>query len=158
MRYRTFRGVVVAGALLSAGGAVAWCVSRPEAPPAARRTIADPPPPEITTAPATPASPTLPSAALPAALSSDPAASFLAERLGKPAGSDKIKDALGSRGPKVNVYNEKGTWARAKVDRDRDEKWDEKWWLDGRQLWRAVSSGDDEKYDSKEMVTELPAP
>jgi hypothetical protein len=64
-------------------------------------------------------------------------------------GSEKRKDALGSRSPwKVNLYDDdrNGAWDRLKIDRDRDDTWDAAWthkdgrwsdgnggvWLDGR--------------------------
>jgi hypothetical protein len=45
------------------------------------------------------------------------------------ATSEKIKDLKRGAGPKINVYDDdkNGTWDRAKVDHDRDEKWDESW-------------------------------
>ncbi|MBI3725201.1 hypothetical protein HY251_14820 [bacterium] len=67
---------------------------------------------------------------------------------GKPATGDKIKDALGKSGPKVNVTaeNGSGSWNHAKVDLNRNEKWDEKWdWKDGR-VSRKVAPADDESY------------
>jgi hypothetical protein len=69
--------------------------------------------------------------------------------LGKPASSDKIKDALGRGHGKVNVYAEHGVWARAKVDLNRNEKWDEKWWIEDGAIMRKVSPTDDESYGTK---------
>jgi len=69
--------------------------------------------------------------------------------LGKPASSDKLKDALGRGHAKVNVYAEHGVWARAKVDLNRNEKWDEKWWVEDGTIMREVSPADDESYGAK---------
>lgn len=68
---------------------------------------------------------------------------------GKDLGSDKRKDTTKGRAWKVNVYQDAGqaTANRAKVDLDRDDKWDEKWTFeaDGR-VSRQVAPADDEQY------------
>lgn len=66
--------------------------------------------------------------------------------LGTPAADEKLKDAI--PGPiKVNVYREGDLWARAKVDLDRDDKWDEKWTIaEGGAIERQVAPADDEVY------------
>jgi hypothetical protein len=73
---------------------------------------------------------------------------------GKALGSDKIKDATTGQPFKVNVYQDAGraTANRAKVDLDRDDKWDEKWTFeaDGRVI-RDVAPGDDDVYTVKEV-------
>jgi hypothetical protein len=141
MKYRTFRGLVIGGALGIAAGGV-FLLTRPSpakvAPPAAVEAVAVAAPPPAPTAP--------PVAARPEH------AAFLVSKLGQPAKGDKIKDALGSRQVKVNVYAEGGRWARAKVDLDRDEKWDEKWWLEDGVPVRAVAPADDEKYGAPEKM------
>jgi hypothetical protein len=72
---------------------------------------------------------------------------YLIDTLGDPARGDKLKDALGGNGPKVNVYAEDGIWGRAKVDLDRDEKWDEKWtFKPGGVVEKQVARADDENY------------
>jgi hypothetical protein len=75
---------------------------------------------------------------------------YLLVTLGGPASEEKLKDVTGGQGSKINVYNEGGKWARAKVDHDRDEKWDEKWSLDGGIVLRQISPNDDEVY-SREL-------
>lgn len=67
---------------------------------------------------------------------------------GKDLGKKKIKDAIKGRGFKVNLYQDSGKSAvnRAKVDLDRDDKWDEKWTFDGANVSRKVSPNDDEDY------------
>ena len=71
---------------------------------------------------------------------------YLLATLGGAAREDKLKDVTGGQGAKINVYNEGGVWARAKVDHDLDEKWDEKWSLDGGVVVRQIAPNDDESY------------
>lgn len=74
--------------------------------------------------------------------------------LGKSSnGETKIKDLPGAGPYKVNVYADAGTWNRAKVDLDRDEKWDEKWRWDDGVVYRAVAANDDEVYGPEQIVT-----
>lgn len=65
----------------------------------------------------------------------------------KPAG-DKVKDATPNRPYKVNLYAEQGKYVRAKVDLNRNGKWDEKWSVDektGTRVYkRQVSPSDDD--------------
>ena len=71
-------------------------------------------------------------------------------------GSDKIKDAHKGRPWKLNVYQDAGksTANRAKVDLDRDDKWDIKYTFepDGTVL-RATAPADDENYAAEEVRT-----
>ncbi|MEW5848328.1 MAG: hypothetical protein AB2A00_05915 [Myxococcota bacterium] len=120
MKYRTFRNIVLGSGLLVAGGAITYVATRPDAPKK--------------------------SANLPPVAPGTGHVEFLLQRLGTPAQDDKLKDALGS-GAKVNLYAEGGRWYRAKVDLDRDEKWDEKWELKDGVVKREVSSADDETYN-----------
>lgn len=61
---------------------------------------------------------------------------------------DKIKDATPNRPYKVNLYAEGGKYVRAKVDLNRNNKWDEKWSFDdkgGERIYkRQVSPSDDD--------------
>ncbi len=67
----------------------------------------------------------------------------------------KLKDPFKS-GPKVNIYHDAGEPIpnRAKVDLDRDGKWDEKWNFeqtpDGLKVKRQVSTGDDDSFYDKD--------
>jgi hypothetical protein len=72
---------------------------------------------------------------------------------GKSLGSDKIKDATKGRPYKVNLYQDAGksTMNRAKVDLDRDDKWDEKWTFDGDAITRQVAPNDDDNYTETYM-------
>ena len=67
---------------------------------------------------------------------------------GKNLGSDKIKDAVKNQSFKVNLYQDAGqsVMNRAKVDLDRDDKWDEKWTFEGSTITRQVAPNDDENY------------
>ena len=98
----------------------------------------------------------LPSPALPAA-SSRPWDSLILSRKGTDLGSDKIKDASQGQAYKVNLYQDAGspTMNRAKVDYDRDEKWDEKWTFspDG-SVERQVAPADDENYTESWILRE----
>jgi hypothetical protein len=68
--------------------------------------------------------------------------------VGKDLGSKKKKDARKGNAWKINLYQDDGnsTMNRAKVDLDRDDKWDEKWTFDGKNISRKVSPNDDEDY------------
>ncbi len=67
---------------------------------------------------------------------------------GKDLGSKKLKDVTKGRPYKVNVYQDSGnsTMNRAKVDLNRNDKWDEKWTFDGSSISRKVAPADDENY------------
>ena len=67
---------------------------------------------------------------------------------GKALGAKKKKDVTKGKPFKVNVYQDAGksTVNRAKIDLDRDDKFDEKWTFDGDTISRKVSPNDDESY------------
>jgi hypothetical protein len=138
MKYKTFRGLVLAAAA-SLGVFTVWQCNKEPAPPpygaGVQRAAATGPvgPPNLA-----------------ASASSQASETYLLATLGKPASEEKLKDVTGGKGSKVNVYNEGGKWARAKVDHDRDEKWDESWSLDGSIVVRQISPNDDGVY-SREM-------
>lgn len=143
MKYKTFRSIVVVCAMGMFAAFVAWFTLR-DAP--------EPPVPIATTTPpvhAVPAPPAAPATSAPptAAPAAQGAAHerFLLSRLGQKATGDKLKDAVPGA-VKVNVYDEGGVWGRAKVDLDRDEKWDEKWTLKGGTIEKQVAPADDEQY------------
>lgn len=58
----------------------------------------------------------------------------------RPASGKKVKDALGSKGPKVNLYDDDGDgkFDRAKIDIDRDGVWDETWTRKSNRLKRKL--------------------
>jgi|GEM_PF-4367584 len=75
------------------------------------------------------------------------AEAFLIGRSGHDLGKPKAKDAW--PGPvKVNLYQDDGhsTINRAKVDLDRDDKWDEKWTFEDGRISKKVAPEDDEQY------------
>ncbi len=61
---------------------------------------------------------------------------------------DKLKDASKGRSWKVNVYQDVGMRKvnRAKVDLDRDDKWDEKFTFEDRKVTLQRAPADDEQY------------
>ncbi len=109
------------------------------------------------TAPATPAAPT--QVTPPVQPAADPAAAAPSSNMrpvdqevmkwvGKDLGSKKLKDVTKGRPYKVNLYQDDGKPSvnRAKIDLDRDDKWDEKWTFDGPNVSRKVAPDDDENY------------
>jgi hypothetical protein len=136
MKYKTFRFLVVSGVVVVgiAGYALLGSSTEP-APGPAEQPAAEPVSPPAQVAP--PPAPQQPAVA--------DYRGFLLARLGQPASSDKLKDAF--PGPaKVNVYAKNGVWDRAKVDLDRDDKWDEKWWVKDGKIMREVSADDSDHY------------
>lgn len=73
---------------------------------------------------------------------------LLVGKAGTDLGTDKVKDATGGTPYKANLYQDAGqsTINRAKVDYDRDEKWDEKWTYSPGEIKRQVAPADDERY------------
>ena len=106
---------------------------------------------EVTTeAPASAEAPVSVSASAPAD-SGRPWDGVLLGKAGTSLGTDKVKDATGGTPYKVNLYQDSGeaTLNRAKVDYDRDEKWDEKWTFAPDGITRQVAPNDDEQYTLK---------
>lgn len=59
----------------------------------------------------------------------------------------KVKDATKGKPYKINLYSDDGQrFNRAKVDLDRDDKWDESWTWKGSDIERQVAPADDERY------------
>ena len=137
MKYKTFRSLIIASGLVAVvGGGYLMCSPSHQSKLVPVEPVAIPA--EVQPAEVQPAS------VQPAATTKDYRAYLLSE-LGKPSRGDKIKDAIA--GPvKVNMYAKNGVWDRAKVDLDRDEKWDEKWWMNKGKVMREVSPDDNEKY------------
>ncbi|MEL6342518.1 MAG: hypothetical protein AAFV53_05255 [Myxococcota bacterium] len=82
-----------------------------------------------------------------------PVDQFILGRVGQNLGTKKIKDATRGRPYKVNLYQDDGNASvnRAKVDLDRDDKWDEKWTISGDQISRQVAPNDDENYTIEQV-------
>ncbi len=175
MRYKTFRTLVVVGAVAAASGAGFYGVSRlagggpsggpvPEARPARDRPVAAVP------APAAPASAAPGAGAAPSAGATTGAAApsdspdalrpmdrEILARVAQGISGDKAKDAVRGRPWKVNLYQDAGQSRvnRLKIDLDRDDRWDEKWSFstDGGKevVKRQVAPADDEAY-TREFV------
>jgi hypothetical protein len=148
VKFNTFRNLLVVAAIgVPVAGLVAYGALKNDAPPPAAPTptmnVPALPPAgqrvvELRDRPALPTAP-------PPATGVPQHEAYLLSVLGKPASADKIKDAVPGA-TKVNVYGEGGVWARAKVDFDRDEKWDEKWTFSPGGVERQVAPADDEAY------------
>lgn len=143
--------MLIGGLVLIGGGVAAYSLWPAAAPspatppqPAAQRT--QPTQPQ-STAPQTetPTAATTPPVPQPAGRAVD---REVMAYLGKSISGDKIKDATKGRPYKVNLYQDAGnaTVNRAKIDLDRDEKFDEKWTFDGPNISRKVAPADDENY------------
>lgn len=63
------------------------------------------------------------------------------------APTEKVKDATKGKPYKINLYSDDGQrFSRARVDLDRDDKWDENWTWKGAEVERQVAPADDERY------------
>ena len=157
MKYNTFRTLILGGLVLVAVGVGAWIVFKPapqEPPPAPPapvviREVGPPPPSPVT--PVTP--PNLPTTTTPPSTPEPPGLRDVDRemlRLVKTATvQEKIKDATSGRPYKINMYSDDGkAWNRAKIDLNRNEKFDEKWtWKPTGDIERQVATKDDENYD-----------
>jgi hypothetical protein len=128
MKFKTFRNLVTAGALIAVVAVCAPCFrSEPTLPPTPLAR------------PSTGRTPTRP-------LDRE-----IQHLLRSPTSADKTKDAFGGAW-KVNLYRDEGKrcFNRVKVDLDRDEKWDEKWDFETEggeeKVKRHVAPADDEQY------------
>lgn len=138
-------GVIGLAALYYACGSQDDVVTAEDMKP--KPTRAPPPPPTLRGAPVPRATPS-PAQEAPPGPSERDVDRAVMRWAGKDLGSDKIKDASKGQPFKVNLYQDSGqrTMNRAKVDLDRDEKWDEKWTFDGASITRQVAPNDDESY------------
>ncbi|MFT4978029.1 MAG: hypothetical protein ACI8S6_003937 [Myxococcota bacterium] len=82
-----------------------------------------------------------------------PVDQYLVAQRGRDLGTSKIKDATKGQSYKVNLYQDAGNGVinRAKIDLDRDDRWDEKWTFDGVTITRKVSPGDNEDYSVSQV-------
>lgn len=68
--------------------------------------------------------------------------------VGRDIGTDKLKDVSRGKTWKINVYQDSGSASanRAKVDLDRDDKWDEKWTFNSDGVEVQIDPNDSESY------------
>ena len=178
MRYNTFRALAVTAVVVVVGGVVGYLVLRPpprtdpDAPPvhvvealpststasssrapstSSTSTAPVLPPPIPSTQP--PIASTVATVAMANAPGLRPIDQDLLAAVGATPVQDKAKDVVKGRGYKINLYSDDGrAWNRAKVDLDRDEKWDEKWTLKNGAWEREVSPADDDTTYSERYV------
>ncbi len=137
MKFKTFLALVVAGGLMVSAlviGACVWLVKTRRLQDAAAV------PPDAPTMPVIPA----------ADNALRPADRDLLEALRRPATTSRIKDAFPGRPHKISLYCDTPGqgWNRAKIDLNRNNKWDEKITIvNGEPVKRVVASQDDENYD-----------
>jgi hypothetical protein len=161
MKLSRFRTLAVGIAALVGLGLVALCArscftGHDDVPEVVAPAPLEPVPAPLASAPADQAPPATPGVApgpapADAAIPADPARPWDAVVLGwkgKPLGSEKLKDVTRGQSYKVNLYQDAGATVvdRAKVDIDRDDKWDEKWSFTGDAVQREVAPADDEVY------------
>ncbi len=92
-----------------------------------------------------------PASATQAAMAQQPWIAVVLSYQGRDLGSAKLKDVSEGQRFKVNVYQDEGnsTANRAKVDVDRDDKWDQKWTFDGATVSVKIAPADDEDYSQQ---------
>ena len=149
MRYKTFRNLVATVAVAGVG-AGAWALfsrggheaPKPSAPPVVAPSPAPAPEPAATQTPTG---------------DRQPLRSIdrrVLERLKSPV-PEKVKDAFAADAIKVNLYQDAGKSLpnRVKLDLDRDDKFDEKWTVEGDRISREISSADDDQtYDQRWLL------
>ena len=152
MKYNTFKGLLIGGALLVVLGGFGTCVvflaTRPAVP------VADPLPPAVAVPAAEPVARTAPPPTATASVGTKELPLGEMDRAiiaaaAVPISGDKVKDAVRGRSYKVNLYKDAGESRvnRAKIDLDRDEKWDEKWTFEkSGGTKRQIAPLDDENY------------
>ena len=154
MKFKTFRGLVLAGGGVVVVTGIVFaarsCSDEPAPVVAAKRpappALASPTPRTLPPSEPPPVSPV----AAPGAVSAFERQ--VLERARLALGSDKVKDAFATSPIKVNLYQDAGQALpnRAKLDLDRDDKWDEKWTFDhgsgALSVTREIAPADDESY------------
>ncbi|MCA9587610.1 MAG: hypothetical protein KC657_19925 [Myxococcales bacterium] len=155
MKFKTFRGLLIGGALIGgigiAGGSCMWCIKAEKNAPAPSYV-----PPTAKTVPVA----TITGAVASATAAPDAPAHGAAQpvramdrdvlaRIAGPVPGDRIKEAFPGRAYKVSIYKDAGHAKanRVKIDLDRNGKWDEKWTIeDDGTIKRQVAPRDDEDY------------
>ncbi|WP_058866176.1 hypothetical protein [Chloracidobacterium thermophilum] len=138
MKFKTFLALVITGGLVLSAvviGSCVWLLRQPARQDVVSRPVVSQPP--VLPAPTTTGS-------------LRPVDRDLLEALRRPVTSDRIKDAFPGRPYKIALYcdNPGGGWNRAKIDLNRNNRWDEKITIvNGEPTKRQVASRDDESYD-----------
>lgn len=137
-------GVLLVGGLLAAGAAGGFFLASSEP----KKATGHPPAPSPAFQPAVPQAETPVEAPAFGGPSERPVDKDVMQWAGKSLGSDKLKDVTKGRAYKVNLYQDSGksTMNRAKLDLNRNDKWEEKWTFDGPNITRQVAPADDENY------------
>lgn len=167
MKLNTFLLLVGAGAgALVAGGGVWLALRSPAEPAPVTVKLPVPSPDVVNTAPAAALPPTNADSVTTQAPAANPAAAaapVVAPPGARPVdvvvlsyvntqiGTDKLKDVSRGKPFKVNVYQDAGKAVvnRAKVDLNRNDKWDEKFTFSDGTIVREVAPADDENYTVK---------
>jgi len=158
MKYKTFMIIVKSAGALAGAGLLYWTCSAEEVPPLERVGVGvgvEVPPETETPVIETKPPPVARPESKPKNATSNTEARLRA-LLGNLAKTPKIKDLFAGAGPKINLYAEDGVWVRAKVDLDRDDKWDEKWRWEKGVIYRKLSSADNDIYGT-EAPLDIPA-
>ncbi|MBT9554509.1 MAG: hypothetical protein IV100_00715 [Myxococcales bacterium] len=150
MKFKTFRGFVLVGggAVVVAGLVFAFrsCKDDPEPVAVAQAPLPASPAARSSMPPALP--PPVAPVAGPGTLTAFERQ--VVERARVALSSDKVKDAFSGAAIKVNLYQDAGQALpnRAKLDLDRDDKWDEKWTFErgSGAVTREIAPTDDENY------------
>lgn len=148
MKLKHFLLIVCALGAAGTGGALLMCSDdtperrTPDEEVAVKTPVSDPTPTPVMEEPADPP---------PQEDSLRPVDRELLRWVGKDLGSKKIKDAAIGRAWKINLYQDSGSavLSRAKIDLNRNDRWDEKWTFDGTNISRKVSPSDDEDYSQE---------
>jgi len=153
MKLKHFMVIVVLLGLAGLVGLYATCDGAPEELPKRAKPIAPSDEPTgFPTMQLPAAKPPTPAVAATAAAAGGPSVRPVDQAVmayqGRDLGSSKQKDVTKGKPYKVNLYQDAGKSScnRAKVDLDRDDKWDEKWTFDGDAISRKVAPADDENY------------
>ena len=162
MRFTTFRNLIVSGAVSGLFGSVYYCgksPSPPATPPAIAASTQNPVAAADKPAEKVPDKSPAPAGEVKSSSDKQTASGHLLlplrpfddeiiRLLAQPPSGDKAKDATPNRPYKVNLYAEGGKYVRAKVDLNRNGKWDEKWSVEEKKgetvIKRQVSPSDDD--------------
>lgn len=155
MKFKTFLALVVSGILIVGvvlGGSCVWLFGRSgsSTPPPVVSDPTQPNQPIKPTRPPQTGQPTIPNVNADIPTGARPVDQDILNFLRQPASGDKVKDAFPGKSYKVSFYQDTPGqgWNRAKIDLNRNGKWDEKITIENGQMTkRQVATNDDENYD-----------